>query len=87
LGRGAPETPKQVHECVVRIARDKGITAGRRMRVDTPWWNIRRTGRRSEMALGLSSPAWPRCLDAPLLASNWVRFAKNGAFVLLMSCH
>ena len=30
-----PEVLKQVHECVVRIARDKGITAGRRMRVDT----------------------------------------------------
>src|SRR6516225_5268023 len=30
-----PEVPKQVHECVVRIARDKGVTAGRRMRVDT----------------------------------------------------
>ena len=30
-----PEVLKQVHECVVRIARDKGVTAGRRMRVDT----------------------------------------------------
>jgi transposase, IS5 family len=30
-----PQVLKQVHECVVRIARDKGITAGRRMRVDT----------------------------------------------------
>ncbi len=30
-----PEVLKQVHECVVRIARDKGIAAGRRMRVDT----------------------------------------------------
>jgi IS5 family transposase len=26
---------KQVHEGVVRIARDKGVTVGRRMRVDT----------------------------------------------------
>jgi hypothetical protein len=25
-------------------------------------------------------------LDAPLLSSNWVRFAKNAALVLLMSC-
>jgi hypothetical protein len=24
-------------------------------------------------------------LDAPLVGSNWVRFAKKGAFVLLMS--
>src|SRR6266550_3103555 len=30
-----PEVLKQVHECVVRIARDKGVTAGRRMRVYT----------------------------------------------------
>ena len=30
-----PEVLKQVHEGVVRIARDKGVTAGRRMRVDT----------------------------------------------------
>lgn len=30
-----PEALKQIHECVVRIARDKGVTAGRRMRVDT----------------------------------------------------
>ena len=30
-----PEVLKQVHECMVRIARDKGVTAGRRMRVDT----------------------------------------------------
>ena len=30
-----PEVLKQVHERVVRIARDKGVTAGRRMRVDT----------------------------------------------------
>jgi len=30
-----PGVLKQVHECIVRIARDKGITAGRRMRVDT----------------------------------------------------
>ena len=30
-----PEVLKQVHECVVRIARDKGVTIGRRMRVDT----------------------------------------------------
>jgi transposase, IS5 family len=29
-----PEVLK-IHECVVRIARDKGVTAGRRMRVDT----------------------------------------------------
>jgi IS5 family transposase len=26
-----PEVLKQVHECAVRIARDKGVTAGRRM--------------------------------------------------------
>src|ERR1700726_555225 len=30
-----PEVLKQVHAGVVRIARDKGVTAGRRMRVDT----------------------------------------------------
>jgi len=30
-----PEVLKQVHEGVVRIARDKGVIAGRRMRVDT----------------------------------------------------
>jgi IS5 family transposase len=30
-----PQVLKQVHECIVRIARHKGITAGRRMRVDT----------------------------------------------------
>jgi IS5 family transposase len=30
-----PEVLKQVHERVVKIARDKGVTAGRRMRVDT----------------------------------------------------
>ena len=30
-----PEVVKQVHEGVVRIARDKGVTVGRRMRVDT----------------------------------------------------
>jgi len=30
-----PEVLKQVHEGVVRIARDKGVTVGRRMRVDT----------------------------------------------------
>ena len=30
-----PQVLKQVHEGVVRIARDKGVTAGRRMRVDT----------------------------------------------------
>jgi IS5 family transposase len=30
-----PEVLKQVHECVVRIARDEGVTTGRRMRVDT----------------------------------------------------
>src|ERR1700752_4656476 len=30
-----PQVLKQIHECVVRIARAKGITAGRRMRVDT----------------------------------------------------
>lgn len=30
-----PEVLKQVHEGLVRIARDKGVTAGRRMRVDT----------------------------------------------------
>ena len=30
-----PEVLKQVHERLVQIARDKGVTAGRRMRVDT----------------------------------------------------
>jgi IS5 family transposase len=30
-----PEVIKQVHERLVQIARDKGVTAGRRMRVDT----------------------------------------------------
>jgi IS5 family transposase len=30
-----PEVLKQVHERIVTIARDKGVTAGRRMRVDT----------------------------------------------------
>jgi transposase, IS5 family len=30
-----PEVLKQLHERIVRIARDKGVTAGRRMRVDT----------------------------------------------------
>ena len=30
-----PEVIKQVHERMVKIARDKGVTAGRRMRVDT----------------------------------------------------
>ncbi len=30
-----PQVLKQVHERVVKIARDKGVTAGRRMRVDT----------------------------------------------------
>jgi transposase, IS5 family len=30
-----PEVLKQVHECLVRIAREKGVAAGRRMRVDT----------------------------------------------------
>src|SRR6201987_4481403 len=30
-----PEVLKQVHERMVKIARDKGVTAGRRMRVDT----------------------------------------------------
>jgi Transposase domain (DUF772) len=30
-----PEGPKQVHERIVTIARDKSVTAGRRMRVDT----------------------------------------------------
>ena len=30
-----PEVLKQVHERMVQIARDKGVTAGRRMRVDT----------------------------------------------------
>ena len=30
-----PAVLKQVHERIVTIARDKGITAGRRMRVDT----------------------------------------------------
>jgi transposase, IS5 family len=30
-----PEVLKQVHECVVRIARDRGVAVGRRMRVDT----------------------------------------------------
>src|SRR5580704_14749940 len=30
-----PEVLKQVHAGVVRIARDKGVTAGRRMRIDT----------------------------------------------------
>src|SRR5436305_1588769 len=39
MGRGGvalgPEVIKQVHERLVQIARDKGATAGRRMRVDT----------------------------------------------------
>jgi IS5 family transposase len=30
-----PEVLKQVHERIVKIAKDKGVTAGRRMRVDT----------------------------------------------------
>jgi IS5 family transposase len=30
-----PEVLKQLHERIVRIAQDKGVTAGRRMRVDT----------------------------------------------------
>src|ERR1700726_3674929 len=30
-----PQVLKQIHERIVRIARDKGVTAGRRMRVDT----------------------------------------------------
>jgi len=30
-----PEVLKQIHERMVRIAHDKGVTAGRRMRVDT----------------------------------------------------
>jgi len=30
-----PEVLKQVHERIVKIARDKGVTTGRRMRVDT----------------------------------------------------
>jgi transposase, IS5 family len=30
-----PEVLKQIHERLVQIARDKGVTAGRRMRVDT----------------------------------------------------
>ena len=30
-----PEVVKQVHERLVQIARDKGVTAGRRLRVDT----------------------------------------------------
>jgi len=30
-----PEVLKQVHERMVKIARDKGATTGRRMRVDT----------------------------------------------------
>src|SRR5437764_9720144 len=30
-----PEVLKQVHERMVKIARDKGVTTGRRMRVDT----------------------------------------------------
>jgi len=30
-----PQVLKQVHERIVKIARDKGVTAGRRMRVDT----------------------------------------------------
>jgi IS5 family transposase len=30
-----PEVLKQVHQRIVKIARDKGVTAGRRMRVDT----------------------------------------------------
>src|SRR5271166_4695989 len=30
-----PEVLKQVHERMVKIARDQGVTAGRRMRVDT----------------------------------------------------
>ena len=30
-----PEVLKQVHERIVKIARDKGVTAGRRMHVDT----------------------------------------------------
>jgi transposase, IS5 family len=30
-----PDVLKQIHERIVRIARDKGVTAGRRMRVDT----------------------------------------------------
>jgi transposase, IS5 family len=31
----SPQVLKQVHERIVKISRDKGITAGRRMRVDT----------------------------------------------------
>ena len=30
-----PQVLKQIHERIVKIARDKGVTAGRRMRVDT----------------------------------------------------
>jgi IS5 family transposase len=30
-----PQVLKEIHERIVRIARDKGVTAGRRMRVDT----------------------------------------------------
>jgi len=30
-----PDVLKQLHERIVRIARDKGVTAGRRMRIDT----------------------------------------------------
>jgi IS5 family transposase len=30
-----PDVLKQIHERIVRIARDKGVTSGRRMRVDT----------------------------------------------------
>jgi transposase, IS5 family len=30
-----PDVLKQIHERIVRIARDKGVTAGRRMRIDT----------------------------------------------------
>src|SRR5262245_10014054 len=33
-----PEVLKQVHERLVRIARDKGVTAGRRMRGIRRWW-------------------------------------------------
>jgi transposase, IS5 family len=32
-----PEVLRQVYERIVKIACDKGVTAGRRMRVDTRW--------------------------------------------------
>jgi IS5 family transposase len=34
---GPPQVLRQIHDRIVKIAQDKGIVAGRRMRVDTTW--------------------------------------------------